>query len=130
MALLKGPPVIPEELLEGVFVDPLPCGGHSAWLYHVLAARSTRLCPFIRLSLPIVSPYSDGEKKGFSKKEILIHDLEGYEPNFGCPKKFSLWNQRFMEMALKNPSANCFRKFKGLQLTFQVVEPHRVSVLQ
>jgi len=24
-------------------------------------------------------------------------------------------------MALKNPSANCFRKFKGLQLTFQVV---------
>ena len=26
-----------------------------------------------------------------------------------------------MEMALKNPSANCFRKFKGLQLTFQVV---------
>jgi hypothetical protein len=27
-----------------------------------------------------------------------------------------------MEMALKNPSANCFRKFKGLQLTFQVVK--------
>jgi hypothetical protein len=26
-----------------------------------------------------------------------------------------------MKMALKNPSANCFRKFKGLQLTFQVV---------
>ena len=24
-------------------------------------------------------------------------------------------------MALKNPSVNCFRKFKGLQLTFQVV---------
>ena len=24
-------------------------------------------------------------------------------------------------MALKNPSAHCFRKFKGLQLTFQVV---------
>src|SRR5215510_16545334 len=20
------------------------------------------------------------------------HDLEGYEPNFGCPKKFFLWN--------------------------------------
>src|SRR5215470_8816315 len=72
MALLKGPPVIAEELLEGVFVDPLPCGNHSTWLYHVLAPRSTRLCPFIRLSLPIVSPCSDGEKKGFSKKEILI----------------------------------------------------------
>ena len=27
-------------------------------------------------------------------------------------------------MALKNPSANCFRKFKGLQLTFQVVYGH------
>src|SRR5215472_18069250 len=26
-----------------------------------------------------------------------------------------------MKMALKNPSANCFRKFKRLQLTFQVV---------
>jgi peptidoglycan hydrolase-like protein with peptidoglycan-binding domain len=26
-----------------------------------------------------------------------------------------------MKMALKNPSANCFRKFKELQLTFQVV---------
>jgi hypothetical protein len=24
-------------------------------------------------------------------------------------------------MALKNPSVNCFRKFKRLQLTFQVV---------
>jgi hypothetical protein len=30
-------------------------------------------------------------------------------------------NQEVMKMALKNPSANCFRKFKGLQLTFQVV---------
>jgi hypothetical protein len=27
-------------------------------------------------------------------------------------------------MALKNSSANCFRKFKGLQLTFQVVSQH------
>jgi hypothetical protein len=26
-----------------------------------------------------------------------------------------------MKTALKNPSANCLRKFKGLQLTFQVV---------
>ena len=34
-----------------------------------------------------------------------------------------------MKTALKNPSANCLRKFKGLQLTFQVVfligETHR-----
>jgi hypothetical protein len=28
-----------------------------------------------------------------------------------------------MKTALKNPSANCLRKFKGLQLTFQVVTP-------
>jgi hypothetical protein len=27
-------------------------------------------------------------------------------------------------MALKNPSVNCFRKFKRLQLTFQVVITH------
>src|SRR4029450_3555288 len=26
-----------------------------------------------------------------------------------------------MKTVLENPSANCFRKFKGLQLTFQVV---------
>jgi len=30
-----------------------------------------------------------------------------------------------MKMALKNLSANCFRKFKRLQLTFQVVFPHQ-----
>jgi hypothetical protein len=29
-----------------------------------------------------------------------------------------------MKTALKNPSANCLRKFKGLQLTFQVVCPY------
>src|SRR4029450_4813322 len=72
MALLEGPPVIAEDLLEGIFVDPLPCGCHSEGLYHVLAPRSTRLCPLIRLSLSIVSPCSDGEKRGCSKKEILI----------------------------------------------------------
>src|SRR4030095_2308014 len=42
MTLLEGLPVIAEDLLEGVFVDPLPCGGHSAGLYHVLAPRSTQ----------------------------------------------------------------------------------------
>ena len=29
-----------------------------------------------------------------------------------------------MKTALKNASANCLRKFKGLQLTFQVVTGH------
>lgn len=32
-----------------------------------------------------------------------------------------------MKTALKNPSANCLRKFKGLQLTFQVVKYHRAE---
>src|SRR5262249_35406121 len=50
MVLLEGPPVIAEDLLEGVFVDPLPCGDHSACLYHILAPRAARLCPLIRLS--------------------------------------------------------------------------------
>src|SRR5262249_11453798 len=30
--------------------------------------------------------------------------------------------QWLTKMSLKNPSANCFRKFKRLQLTFQVVQ--------
>ena len=30
-------------------------------------------------------------------------------------------------MTLKNPSANCFRKFKELHLTFQVVFTYRVT---
>src|SRR5258708_39156233 len=71
MALLEGPPVIAEDLLEGVFVDPLPCGGHSAGLYHVLAPRSTRLCTLLRPLLPIVSPCRDGQKGGSSKRKFL-----------------------------------------------------------
>jgi hypothetical protein len=63
--------MIAEDLLEGVFVDPLPCGCHRAWLYHVLAPRSTRLCPFIRLSLPIVSPCSDGGRGDSQKRKFL-----------------------------------------------------------
>src|SRR5216683_4323842 len=72
MALLEGPPVIAEDLFEGVFVDPLHGGCHSAGLYHVLAPRSTRLCTPLRPSLPIVSPCRDGQKGGILKKEILI----------------------------------------------------------
>jgi hypothetical protein len=34
-----------------------------------------------------------------------------------------------MKTALKNPSANCLRKFKGLQLTFQVVTLPQVAIL-
>src|SRR5262245_11503662 len=42
LVLLEGRQVIAEDLLEGVFVDPLLCSGHSAGLYHVLAPRSIR----------------------------------------------------------------------------------------
>src|SRR5712691_3350758 len=71
MALLEGLPVIAEDLLEGVFVDPLPCGGHSACLSHVLAPRSRRVCTLLRPSLPIVSPCRDGQKGEFSKRKFL-----------------------------------------------------------
>jgi hypothetical protein len=50
-----------------------------------------------------------------------LHDLEGYEPDFERLEKFSLRNQGLMKMALRKHSVHCFRKFKGLQLTFQVV---------
>jgi hypothetical protein len=71
MALLEGAPVIAEDLLEGVFVDSLPCGCQRAWLYHVLAPRSTRFCTLLRPPLPLISPWSDGQKKGFSKRKFL-----------------------------------------------------------
>src|SRR5262249_30451559 len=64
-------PVIAEDLLEGVFVDPLPCGDHSAGLYHVLAPRATRVCPLISPSLPIVSPCRDGPKGDSQKRKFL-----------------------------------------------------------
>jgi hypothetical protein len=67
--------VIAEDLLEGVFVDSLPCGCHRAWLYHVLAPRSTRLCPLLRSSLPLVSPCRDRQKGGFSKRKFLYAEL-------------------------------------------------------
>src|SRR5215471_1704541 len=71
MALLEGAPVIAEDLLEGIFIDPLPCGGHSAWLYHVFACRSTWLGTLLRPSLPIVFPCGDGQKGGCSKRKFL-----------------------------------------------------------
>src|SRR5262249_31943339 len=58
-------------LLEGIFVDPLPCGDHSAGLYHVLAPRATRLCPLIRLSLPIICSCRDGQKGDSQKRKFL-----------------------------------------------------------
>src|SRR6266446_8016029 len=67
MALLEGPPVIAEDLLEGVFVDPLPCGGHSAGLYHVLAAEASWFFTLLSPSLPNASPGGTGRIRDFEK---------------------------------------------------------------
>src|SRR5215510_8687303 len=56
LPLLEGLPVIAEDLLEGVFVDPLACGDHGARLYHVLAAEASRFFALLGPSLPIASP--------------------------------------------------------------------------
>jgi hypothetical protein len=79
MALLEGPPMIAEDLLEGIFVDPLLCGCHSAWLYHVLAPRSTRLSTLLRPSVPTVFPCSDGQKEGVLKRKFLYAQVTHYK---------------------------------------------------
>src|SRR5213079_2239669 len=56
LVLLEGLPVIAEDLLEGVFVDPLPCGGHRARLYHVLAAEASRFFTILSPSLSSAAP--------------------------------------------------------------------------
>src|ERR1044072_599492 len=88
MALLEGPPVIAEDLLEGVFVDSLPCGCHRAWLYHDLAPRSTRLCSLLRHSLPLVSPCRDGQKGGFSKRKFLYAQVRRFWRRYCSSRKF------------------------------------------
>src|SRR6266481_1203106 len=68
MALLEGPPVIAEDLLEGVLVDPLSVMCHGRWLYHTLPLGSTCLP-----SLPCAPPWSlERGTQGQHKKEILI----------------------------------------------------------
>src|SRR5467141_2885030 len=68
MALLEGLPVIAEDLLEGVFVDPLSVMCHGRWLYHTLPLGSTCLP-----SLPCAPPWSlERGTQGQHNKEILI----------------------------------------------------------
>jgi hypothetical protein len=67
MALLEGLPVIAEDLLEGLFVDPLDCGCHSARLYHVLAAEASRFFTFLSPSLPHASSVGMGRRGDFEK---------------------------------------------------------------
>src|SRR5262249_17683406 len=65
---LEGLPVIAEDLLEGVFVDPLPCGDHSARLYHVLAAEASRFFTLLSPSLPTASPVGAGRIRDLKKR--------------------------------------------------------------
>src|SRR5947209_17471164 len=68
MALLEGPPVIAEDLLEGVFVDPLSVVCHGRWLYHTLPPGSTCLP-----SLPCAPPWSLEREQGAAKKRKFLY---------------------------------------------------------
>src|SRR5215813_13640419 len=75
MALLEGLPVIAEDLLEGVFVDPLDCGCHSTGLYHVLALRSTRVAPSSDPPSPSFPPGGTGRRGEAQKRKFLDAEL-------------------------------------------------------
>jgi hypothetical protein len=60
-------PVIAEDLLAAVFVDSLPCGCHSARLYHVLAAEASRLFTLLSPSRPIAAPGGAGRRGDLEK---------------------------------------------------------------
>src|SRR5215510_8075382 len=86
LVLLEGPPVIAKDLLEGVFVDPLPDGCHSTGLYHSLASRSTRLCIPISPSSP---PGGTGRRGDFQKRKFLYAEqnaLRADSGNVSCPQ--------------------------------------------
>ena len=80
--LLKRLPVITEDLLEGVFVDSLPCGCHSARLYHVLTAKASRLFTLLSPSRPIASPRRDGQNRGVGKRKFLYAQVQSVLSNF------------------------------------------------
>src|SRR5215468_2739393 len=101
--LLECLPVITEDLLEGVFIDSLPCGCHSARPYHGLAAKASRLCTLLSPSRPIASPRRDGQNKGVGKRKFLHArdkvldrtDLHAYM--FSCYYVYiNLWRHRNM----------------------------------
>src|SRR6476660_2555408 len=79
MALLEGPPVITEDLLEGVFVDPLFVGCHGRWLYHTLPPGSTCLS-----SLPCAPPWSlERGEQGQQKRKFLYAKFMRHSYNRG-----------------------------------------------
>src|SRR5215208_7112963 len=67
MALLEGPPVIAEDLLEGVFVDSLSVVCHGRWLYHTLPPGSPA-CPHCPVPLPGLWRE---ENRGSTKRKFL-----------------------------------------------------------
>jgi hypothetical protein len=76
LTLLERLPVIAEDLLEGVFVDPLPCGDHNARLYHALAAASSRFFTLFSLSLLIAFPVGVGRIWDLEKGNSYTLKLE------------------------------------------------------
>src|SRR5262249_11035130 len=74
MALLEGPPVIAEDLLEGVFVDPLSVVCHGRWLYHTLPPGSTSLP-----SLPCApaGPWREGNGGSIKRKFLYARVKRG-----------------------------------------------------
>src|SRR5207302_5225180 len=83
IALLEGPPVIAEDLLEGVLVDPLHCGGHRARLYHLLAAEASRFFTLRSPSLPIASPVGTGRIRAFEKgNSYTLKLLDSYRKGY------------------------------------------------
>jgi hypothetical protein len=67
--------VIAEDLLEGVFVDPLSGGCHSARLYHVLAATSSRFFTLFSPSLLIAFPVGAGRIRDLEKGNSYTLDI-------------------------------------------------------
>src|SRR6266496_2799865 len=82
MGLLEGSPVIAEDLLEGVFVDPLPCGCHRARLYNVLAAEASRFFTLLSLSLPIAAPGGAGRRGDLEKGNSYTLELASWAEVF------------------------------------------------
>src|SRR6266849_1969620 len=74
MALLEGHPVITEDLLEGVFVNPLSVVCHGRWLYHTLLPGSTCLS-----SLPCAPPWSlESGEQGHQKRKFLYAQVNSF----------------------------------------------------
>src|SRR5262249_6500364 len=92
LPLLEGLPVIAEDLLEGVFVDPLACGDHSARLYHVLAAEASRFFALLSPSLPIASPVGAGRIRDLKKGNSYTLNLASSDTNStSCRRKSARW---------------------------------------